>query len=81
MAGMMTKRRIEQQLAHFKDSCASTFDPVQASEIAGWIAALEWVLGDEKHRSVYGERTDRLKELSLDALQRLLDASGGNQRG
>jgi hypothetical protein len=72
MAGMLSKRRIEQQLAHFKDGCASTHDPAQTSEIAGWIAALEWVLGDEKHRAGYEEFTERLNKSFEWTTQRLM---------
>jgi hypothetical protein len=50
---VQSKRRIEQQLAHFKTDCESAHDPAIAQEIAGWVKALEWVLGDEDHRAAY----------------------------
>ena len=49
MGGMLSKQRIEQQLEHFKDGCPWA-DPGE-NEI--WILALEWVLGDERHREAW----------------------------
>lgn len=59
---MQSKRRIELQLAHFKDGCASVQDPASASELAGWVKALEWVLGDEEHRAAYAKFLAELEE-------------------
>lgn len=46
---MRSKAEIEAQLTHFRNDCAKR-DTVENQH---WIAALEWVLGDEKHRTVY----------------------------
>jgi hypothetical protein len=46
---MLMKRDIERQLAHFRGDC----DKRETEENAHWIAALEWVLGNEQQRIVY----------------------------
>lgn len=45
---MRSKSEIEKTLAHMKADC--TADPAVN---AVWIAALEWVLGDEAHQQAY----------------------------
>ena len=47
---MRSKAEIEKTLAHMKADC--TADPAVN---AIWIAALEWVLGDEAHRQAYAD--------------------------
>lgn len=45
---MRSKSEIEFQLEHFRSSCTT-----DAPERQIWIAALEWVLGDDEHRTAY----------------------------
>lgn len=54
---MRSKRQIERQLEHFKTDC-----PTPGAERETWIAALEWVLGDETHRHKYDAWIDMLQE-------------------
>jgi len=45
---MRSKAEIERTLRHMKAGC-----PTDAATNAVWIAALEWVLGDDAHRAAY----------------------------
>jgi hypothetical protein len=47
---MRSKAEIERQLAHFKTGECPKHGTVENEY---WIAALEWVLGDEDHRHAY----------------------------
>lgn len=58
---MLSKETIERQLAHFKHNCTSSME-----ETEGWIKALEWVLGDEKHRAVYKDSIENLEHIARD---------------
>jgi hypothetical protein len=46
---MRTKSEIERVLEHFSGNTCST----PAAEKAVWIAALNWVLGDNDHKRMY----------------------------
>jgi len=47
---MRSKADIERTLKHMKTDC-----PTDAATNAVWIAALEWVLGDDAHRAAYDD--------------------------
>ena len=47
---MRSKSEIERTISHLKTDCTA-----EASVNKAWIAALEWVLGDDEHRNAYQE--------------------------
>jgi hypothetical protein len=58
---MKSRAEIVRQLEHFKGDC-----PAGDSVNAMWIAALEWVLGNEQQREAHARLVAALKDMRAD---------------
>lgn len=55
---MLAKSTIEQQLEHLRGGCRD----LNPEQTAIWMEALEWVLGDDKHRAAWAGFVESLQE-------------------